>query len=231
MYNVAVGQSSNGRGAIVVAQLELTRGQELGQKIRTARRHMGFTQQHVADELGVHVVMVQRWEAGKHVPQMQYRRKLWGLLGLVPSDFDTDPPPAGGVSSPLNRGRELSTEGQARQPNDADTAHMLTALMGFVGRMVESAVNAAEIAHDALSPAEQLELAKELSMVRHELEKRGEHDLAEELRVVLAKQEYRAGRILVPLAMALGLYFANGGRDTAKQAIEAELTTLKLKSA
>jgi len=75
----------------VVTQLE----QSLGAKIRAARSRMGFSQQRVADELGVHVVMVQRWEADKHVPQMQYRRKLWDLLELSPDDF---PPPTPGRS-------------------------------------------------------------------------------------------------------------------------------------
>lgn len=121
----------------MVAQLELTRGQELGHKIRTARRHIGFTQQRLADELGVHVVMVQKWEASKHVPQMQYRRMLWDLLGLTPEDFDTDPPPDGSKPNVVLPS-ELDTE--ARAGVEAELRHIQEGTTDETARAIVSAV-------------------------------------------------------------------------------------------
>ncbi len=203
----------------------------LGQKIRRAREHKGWTQTVLAEELGVSLMAVSAWETDTRLPRVSVRPKVWSVLGLAPSDFDNDPPPTGAGSLTPDGGRELNPGTQPRQPNDEETVAALFSLMGIVLNTVESVVSAAEKVHDALSPAEQLDVAKELSMVRRKLEEKGQHDLAEKLRVVLTKQEYRAGRILVPLITALALYFVNGGRDAARQAVEDEFSALKLKSA
>jgi transcriptional regulator with XRE-family HTH domain len=67
------------------------RDESLGQRIRTARKKLGLTQEALADALGTSRTHVIRWEGGKHSPDPGYRRKLAALTG-EPEDYFSPSP-------------------------------------------------------------------------------------------------------------------------------------------
>ncbi len=42
----------------------------LGEKLKQRRRSLKLTQRRVAEELGVTIITVQNWEAGRHIPKL-----------------------------------------------------------------------------------------------------------------------------------------------------------------
>jgi transcriptional regulator with XRE-family HTH domain len=54
----------------------------IGSEIRDARRRQGWTQAHLAAELGVSMRTISRWEAGASTPRFKERRRLADLLGI-----------------------------------------------------------------------------------------------------------------------------------------------------
>jgi transcriptional regulator with XRE-family HTH domain len=60
---------------------------DLSQRIRTARRHLGWTQQQVAHKVGITVRSVSGWERGKSIPHIDTLAALARALGQEPERF------------------------------------------------------------------------------------------------------------------------------------------------
>jgi transcriptional regulator with XRE-family HTH domain len=60
---------------------------ELGERIRRARKMLGLTQQHFADQLGVTQPTVHRWEKGFYDPDERALQRLAALTQLSPAYF------------------------------------------------------------------------------------------------------------------------------------------------
>lgn len=60
---------------------------ELGERIRRARKMLGLTQQHFADQLGVTQPTVHRWEKGFYDPDEKALQRLAALTQLSPAYF------------------------------------------------------------------------------------------------------------------------------------------------
>lgn len=58
-----------------------------GERIESLRRRQGFTQQSLADAMGVDRARVSDWERGVHEPKGDLRQKLLGLLGAKEEDI------------------------------------------------------------------------------------------------------------------------------------------------
>ncbi len=193
----------------MIAQLE--QSSELGAKIRTARLHNGFSQQRLADKLGAHVVMIQRWEAGRNVPQLQYRRKLWDLLGLTPDDFD--PPPTGSHSQEAPAG---NVEGFANGEQPTTW-----------GELISAAVNSFQ-ANIPLS--QRLELERTLQDGLRNLENQ-DADLASRIRGDLIDPNHQTMRFFMSVAFAFSSYLANRHNATATADLETTINQLDLSAA
>lgn len=57
----------------------------IGQRIREAREALGFSQEQLADSLGISFQSVQQWETGKTTPRATRMRKLATVLGKSPT--------------------------------------------------------------------------------------------------------------------------------------------------
>jgi transcriptional regulator with XRE-family HTH domain len=57
----------------------------IGQRIREAREALGFSQEQLADNLGISFQSVQQWETGKTTPRATRMRKLATVLGKSPT--------------------------------------------------------------------------------------------------------------------------------------------------
>lgn len=61
--------------------------EELGVRLRTARRAAGFTQKELAEELGVEAITVSRWERGVTSPSLPRLRRIGELTQTTVSDL------------------------------------------------------------------------------------------------------------------------------------------------
>lgn len=62
----------------------------LGRQIRAARRHVGFTQQQLADKMGLTRPTISQWEAGTTAPTAGKMKDLRKALGLPDAAFYDD---------------------------------------------------------------------------------------------------------------------------------------------
>ncbi len=58
------------------------RTDNLGDAIRARREELGWTQQHLADAVGVEELSVRNWEIGRHRPRTRHLRRLSEVLEL-----------------------------------------------------------------------------------------------------------------------------------------------------
>ena len=66
----------------------------IGRKLRRLREKRGWTQTQVADQVGVRVASVSRWEADRDQPRMEYVARLAQVFDTPMEDLITaDPPP------------------------------------------------------------------------------------------------------------------------------------------
>ncbi len=54
----------------------------LGEKLKQRRQLLNLTQRKVADEVGVTIITVQNWEAGRHIPKL-YPKQMKALCDLL----------------------------------------------------------------------------------------------------------------------------------------------------
>ncbi len=59
----------------------------LGGKLKQRRESLNLTQQKVADEVGVTIITVQNWEAGRHIPKL-YPVQMKALCDLLKFTVD-----------------------------------------------------------------------------------------------------------------------------------------------
>jgi len=59
----------------------------LGEKLKQRRESLNLTQRKVADELGVTIITVQNWEAGRHTPKL-YPVQMKALCDLLKLTLD-----------------------------------------------------------------------------------------------------------------------------------------------
>lgn len=72
----------------------------VGQRIGTARKAVGLSQDGLADRVGVSVRTVSRWETGTRYPRSDDLRAIADALGKPVSYFLADDEPAGADTSP-----------------------------------------------------------------------------------------------------------------------------------
>jgi transcriptional regulator with XRE-family HTH domain len=60
----------------------MSEGNSFGDMLHTARRQMGWTQEEVAEKLGVKRVTVNRWEQGIQRPSAKWLEKLVTIYGF-----------------------------------------------------------------------------------------------------------------------------------------------------
>jgi len=66
----------------------------IGRKLRRLREKRGWTQTQVADQVGVRVASVSRWEADRDQPRMEYVARLAQIFDTPMEELMTaDPPP------------------------------------------------------------------------------------------------------------------------------------------
>lgn len=61
--------------------------ENLSERIRAARRDLGWTQQQVAHKVGITVRSVSGWERGKTIPHLETLEALARTLGQEPTRF------------------------------------------------------------------------------------------------------------------------------------------------
>lgn len=61
---------------------------KVSDNIKRLRKERHMTQQQLADAIGVHVVTLQSYEAGKYVPKYSVLLKLSSALGVPVSEID-----------------------------------------------------------------------------------------------------------------------------------------------
>jgi putative transcriptional regulator len=54
----------------------------LGEKLKQQRESLNLTQRKVADEVGVTIITVQNWEAGRHTPKL-YPKQMKALCEVL----------------------------------------------------------------------------------------------------------------------------------------------------
>lgn len=59
----------------------------LGEKLKQRRQLLNLTQRKVADEVGVTIITVQNWEAGRHIPKL-YPVQMKALCDLLKFTVD-----------------------------------------------------------------------------------------------------------------------------------------------
>ena len=63
---------------------------KLNQTIKRLRKEKGFTQEKLAEELGVSLMTVRRWEWGESLPKSNMLLKLANIFGLSPEVLLTE---------------------------------------------------------------------------------------------------------------------------------------------
>ena len=63
---------------------------KLNQTIKRLRKEKGFTQEQLAEELGVSLMTVRRWEWGESIPKSNMLLKLANIFGLSPEVLLTE---------------------------------------------------------------------------------------------------------------------------------------------
>ena len=82
------------------------------ERLRQLRLERGFRQQDVADQLGIALVTIQRWERGFQRPSAYYRLKLSALFGLSAQELGLVGAPSSRASAE-NESRETARPGVA----------------------------------------------------------------------------------------------------------------------
>jgi putative transcriptional regulator len=54
----------------------------LGEKLKQRRESLNLTQREVAAEVGVTIITVQNWEAGRHIPKL-YPKQMKALCDIL----------------------------------------------------------------------------------------------------------------------------------------------------
>ena len=93
----------------------------LGEKIASARKEKGMTQEMLAEKLGVTRQAVARWETGKALPGTANLFMLWQLLGIPLEAADMEATDVEGTTGTEKSGT-LANIGQYRIILSADTA-------------------------------------------------------------------------------------------------------------
>lgn len=63
---------------------------ELGKRIKKIREEKGFTQQQLADELGISIHTVSKYEQGQREPSMEIMNKIANILEVELFEFIVD---------------------------------------------------------------------------------------------------------------------------------------------
>ncbi len=63
----------------------------IGEKIKSARKKIGWTQVKLAEELGVSPEAVSKWERGAYLPDEYNEERLTDILGLYYMEDDGSP--------------------------------------------------------------------------------------------------------------------------------------------
>jgi transcriptional regulator with XRE-family HTH domain len=92
---------------------------EHNERLRRARLARGWTQQDLADHLGIGVATVRSWERGWRTPGLLYQAQLAVLLAVSPADLGfaapgpgSDEPGAPGVPGALGMEAVMQEHGQ-----------------------------------------------------------------------------------------------------------------------
>jgi hypothetical protein len=67
---------------------------QVGNNVRAKRTELGFSQDHIADQLGLSLAEYQEYESGERRFGPERLLRLARLLGVRPQDFFEDPPSA-----------------------------------------------------------------------------------------------------------------------------------------
>lgn len=81
---------------------------EYNENIRALRKEKGWTQQQLAEEIGVSRQMVTRWENGWNVPSLPYANKLSALFGVSVAELMTGDAPPAREAAPAAGKRDLA---------------------------------------------------------------------------------------------------------------------------
>ena len=119
--------TSRHREACVTLRLEMARDQaqllEMGARIKELREAHGYTQQRVADHVGVTLRTYQFWQAGKSPPSRDSLEKLAELFCVTPTY--------------ITRGETPKLEMIDGDGEDADIKQQLEAMTGLVRELVD----------------------------------------------------------------------------------------------
>ncbi len=212
----------------------------LGQKIRRAREHKGWTQTVLAEELGVSLMAVSAWETDTRLPRVSVRPKVWSVLGLAPSDFDTDPPPSGqGAKANGREIRDYSEQAQYVKGEVKELARQVVSSAPFSTALAIAAIAVALViaatapseslgtAYDDLPLAQKLEVGKALTAMYAALESEGEREVAERLRHDFAQHEFRGLKIVLAILGVSVAYLTSQNKDAARRALHAEIDAIE----
>lgn len=95
-----IGQRSS--TLVLMSALRDDLGETIQENVRRFRKESGLTQQRLADEAGVSVDAVRKWEAGRGVPDRESITKLAAVFGRKMDDFNMkDPPPPAERKAPV----------------------------------------------------------------------------------------------------------------------------------
>lgn len=98
---------------------------EVGGRLRAARRSAGLTQKQLAEELGVEAITVSRWERGATSPSLQRLRRIAELTHSTVSDLVREPDAASAHAMELASLREELAETRALVDRVARTLDQL----------------------------------------------------------------------------------------------------------
>ena len=73
------------------AEMHSRAKQILQENLKRFRKLAGYTQEEVANRLGVSLQTVARWESGARLPSIDYLEKLADLYGVEVADFFIEP--------------------------------------------------------------------------------------------------------------------------------------------
>lgn len=63
---------------------------EIGERIREARKSLGWTQQQLAEKAGVAAITIRQYEAGKRIPRLDQLQKIAKAMGVSISHLCTE---------------------------------------------------------------------------------------------------------------------------------------------
>jgi transcriptional regulator with XRE-family HTH domain/tetratricopeptide (TPR) repeat protein len=98
-YEHELGLNPGELSQIALTQL-LQKGSSLS--LREAREERGWSQEKLAELIGITPVTISRWEHGSHFPSPYFRQKLSEVLGKTPAELGLVPPPLPSVSKIWN---------------------------------------------------------------------------------------------------------------------------------